>query len=88
MYICILKRKTGHILLKTAFDVNILSASNNYHSTCSSYFSWLSSVLGFSNGLRKGFEKYPHPSITEGFRGVPQYFVFQLTEASRLHAST
>ena len=73
MYICILKRKTGYILLKTAFDVNILSASNNYHSTCSSYFSWLSSVLGFSNGLRKGFEKYPHPSITEvspGYRNI------------------
>ena len=43
MYICILKRKTGHILLKTTFDAL--------------------SVLGFSNGLRKGFEKYPHPGL-------------------------
>ena len=36
MYICILKRKTGHILLKTTFDVYILSALNNYRHTCTS----------------------------------------------------
>jgi len=73
MYICILKRKTGHILLKTTFDVNVLRALKNYHHTCSFYFSWLSSVLGFSNGLLKRFDKYPHPSIKEvspGYRNI------------------
>ena len=52
---------------------NIRCTLNNYHYTCSFYFSWLSSVLGFSNGLRKGFEKYPYLSITEvsqGYRNI------------------
>ena len=82
MYICISKRKTGHILLKTTFDVNVLSALNNYRHTRSFYFSWLQSVLGFSNGLLKGFDKYPHPSIKESPRGAA-IFCFSINRSQQ-----